>query len=87
MCPEMSVVTWKRCSNIGRTPPTTVAVTIPLPMASALWIPSNFQSIVFGERKSIGPIMPKVSDSSQIAMPTPKPARISLLRFRTWSVR
>ena len=64
-----------------------VAVRMPLPMASALCnpiIPSRLHS---DENKLIGPIRPKVSDSNQMASPTPKPARIKLLRRRTCKVR
>src|SRR5437762_8739365 len=45
---EMSVVIPKRCSSIGSAPPTSVAVTIPLPIASALCTPSIPQSLAAG---------------------------------------
>jgi hypothetical protein len=84
---EMSVVIRNSCSSIGSAPPTRVAVRIPLPMASALCNPIIPQSLAIVENRVIGPIRPKVSDNSQMASPTPIPARINLLRRRTCKVR
>src|SRR5947199_158229 len=84
---EMSVVIWNRCSRIGSVPPTIVAVTIPLPIARALCRPIIPQSLAIGKNQLIGPIKPNVSANNQIASPTPTPARMSLLRRRTWNVK
>src|SRR6266702_2925351 len=45
---DQTVVIWNRFSRIGSAPPTRVAVTIPLPMASALCTPSMAQSLAVG---------------------------------------
>ena len=52
-------------------------------MANALWIPIIDQSVAPGLKRLIGPIKPKVSESSQMASPTKSPARMSRLRRRT----
>jgi len=57
-----------------RTPPTRVAMTIPLPMASALWHSGACPVISRRVEQLIGRSKPNVSDKSQIASPTKKPA-------------
>jgi hypothetical protein len=44
------------------------------------------QSLAAREKRLIGPIKPNARDNTQIAMPTPNPARTSLLRRRTCRV-
>ncbi len=74
---------WNNCSSMGSAPPTSMAVTMPLPIAKTLWMPIIVQSVAAGSKRLIGPIKPKVRASSQIPRPTQSPARISRLRRRT----
>ena len=50
---------WKSCSRIGSAPPTSIAVTMPLPIANALCIPIIVQSFAPGLKRLIGPIKPE----------------------------
>src|SRR5437879_12773703 len=84
---EISVVIWNNCSNIGRTPPTIVAVTIPLPMAKELCDPIIGHSFAVGGKRLIGPMKQQLIDKLQIPTQTPSQPRTSLQARRAGSVR